>query len=221
VNLLKKHQLTYLRAQLFKPRTNPDSFQGIGEKGVEVLNALREIYPEVKFVCEAGSVEQLQFLAPIADAIQIGARNMQNFELLKRIGDYFDQRHDFVLLKRGFANSVSEWLEAARYIAQSGVPQDKIVLCERGSRSLTSPTGVHLDFLAALEAKQKGMRVIIDPSHGTKRTEFVLPLARASLQLNLDGLMIECHPCPKESVSDAAQALSIEELDQFIINSIK
>lgn len=223
VELLQKHGLSYLRAQIFKPRTNPDSFQGLGIGGLSMLKTLRTKYTmeQLKFVCEVGSTEQLQVVASDASVIQIGARNMQNFELLKAIGKNFMAHHEFVLLKRGFANTVEEWLESARYIMLSGVPKERIVLCERGSRSLTSPTGVALDFLAALEAKKSGFRVIIDPSHGTKKREFVVPLARASLQLGLDGLMLECHPWPEKSVSDAAQALSLEEIEEFIVTSLK
>jgi 3-deoxy-7-phosphoheptulonate synthase len=216
-DLLRKYNLTYLRTQLYKPRTNPDSFQGLGTKGLEILMKLRTLYPqnELKFVCEAGSVEQLRIVAPLASVIQIGARNMQNFELLKAVGSELAPHHEFVLLKRGFANTVEEWLESAKYLIQGGVPKNKIILCERGSRSLTSPTGVQLDFIAALEAKKSGFKIIIDPSHGSKRSEFVLPLARASLQLNLDGVMIECHPEPSKSVSDAKQALSLIEMEGF------
>lgn len=211
-----------MRTQLYKPRTNPDSFQGLGDKGVEILKELRKKYSkeELKFVCETCSVEQLEKITPWASVIQIGARNMQNFELLKSTGQYLSDEHDFVLLKRGFANTVEEWLESARYLMHGGVPKEKIVLCERGSRSLTSPTGVQLDFIAALEAKKHGFRVIIDPSHGSKKSEFVLPLARASLQLGLDGIMVECHPRPSESVSDAKQALSLEEIEEFIRTSL-
>jgi 3-deoxy-7-phosphoheptulonate synthase len=220
IKLMRKYNLSYLRAQLYKPRTNPDSFQGLGEQGLDVLAKIRKEYnsQEIKFVCEAGSPEQLAVIAPEASVIQIGARNMQNFELLKRVGSYLNASHDYVLLKRGFANTVEEWLEAARYLVQGGVPAHKVFLCERGSRSLTSPTGVHLDFLAALEAKKSGFKVLIDPSHGTKKSEFVLPLAKAALQLDLDGLMIECHPCPEKSVSDAKQALSLEAVEEFIKN---
>jgi 3-deoxy-7-phosphoheptulonate synthase len=218
--LLQRYQLPYIRAQLFKPRTNPDSFQGVGEAGLKIFEELKQNFPGIKLVSEAGSTEQLKFLAPHVAGLQIGARNMQNFELLKRVGEFFGPQHDFVLLKRGFANTVAEWLEAARYVIKSGVPAHKLILCERGSRSLTSPTGVHLDFLAALEAKKAGYRVMIDPSHGTKKNEYVIPLARASQQLGLDGLMLECHPCPEASVSDAAQALSLEQLEQFITTSL-
>jgi len=185
---------------------------------LKCLAGLRAQYSteEIGFVCEAGSVEQLGVIAPYASIIQIGARNMQNFELLKATGKHTGATVDYVLLKRGFANTVDEWLEAANYLIQGGVPKEKIVLCERGSRSLTSPTGVQLDFIAALEAKKAGYQVIVDPSHGSKRSEFVLPLAKASLQLGLDGLMIECHPRPSESFSDAQQAITIESLESFI-----
>jgi len=220
--LLKRHGLKYLRTQLFKPRTNPDSFQGLGDAGVKILEELRKSYSrdELKFVCEACSTDQLATIAPWASVIQIGARNMQNFELLKAVGKHISDDHDYVLLKRGFANTVDEWLEAARYLIQGGVPKDKVVLCERGTRSLTSPTGVQLDFIAAMEAKKSGFMVITDPSHGSKSSEFVIPLAKAGLQLGLDGLMIECHPRPSESVSDAKQAISIEAVEEFIKNHI-
>lgn len=222
VELLVKYKLVYLRAQLYKPRTNPDSFQGLGVKGLEILEKLRTKYSHetLKFVCEAGSVEQLKVVAPMASIIQIGARNMQNFELLKAVGSFLKVEHDYVLLKRGFANTVEEWLESAKYLIQGGVPKEKILLCERGSRSLTSPTGVQLDFIAALEAKKSGYKVMLDPSHGAKKSEFVLPLARASLALNLDGIMIECHPEPLKSVSDAKQALSLEEMEDFFKSSL-
>ena len=220
--MLRRQGLTYLRTQLFKPRTNPDSFQGLGPEGVSILRTLRERYSkdELKFVCEACSTDQLGVIAPWASVIQIGARNMQNFELLKAVGKHISTNTDYVLLKRGFANTVEEWLESARYLVQGGVQKDKIVLCERGTRSVTSPTGVQLDFIAAMEAKKSGFKVIIDPSHGSKKSEFVLPLARASLQLGLDGIMVECHPRPKESVSDAKQALSLEETEEFIKTSL-
>jgi 3-deoxy-7-phosphoheptulonate synthase len=220
--MLKKHGLTYLRTQLFKPRTNPDSFQGLGKEGVNILENLRKTYSasEIKFVCEACSVEQLEIIAPWASVIQIGARNMQNFELLKAVGKNFSGVNDLVLLKRGFANTVEEWLASAQYLIQGGVPREKVVLCERGTRSVTSPTGVQLDFIAAMEAKKSGLKVIIDPSHGSKKSEFVIPLAKASLQLGLDGIMVECHPRPAESISDAKQAISLEEAEAFIKSSL-
>ena len=141
---------------------------------------------------------------------------MQNFELLKYVSKNFDKdKHDFVLLKRGFANTNKEWISSAEYLMKGGVPKDKIVLCERGSRSLTSPTGVSLDFINALSAKAQGFAVIIDPSHGAKDRKYVLPLAHAAMAMDFDGLMIEAHPKPDESVSDREQAISLEALRTF------
>ena len=207
----------YIRAQIYKPRTNPNSFQGLGVEGLHILEELQEKYQDAfSFVMEACSVEQLETIAPYASIIQIGARNMQNFELLKSIGKVFDdEQHDYVLLKRGFSNTVAEWVDAAEYIIQSGVPKERILLCERGTRTFTSPTGVHLDFLCALEAQAHGFNVVIDPSHGTKDRKYVLPMAQASLALNFDGVMIECHPEPDKSVSDAKQAISLEACEDF------
>lgn len=220
--MLSRQQIKYIRTQLFKPRTNPDSFQGLGLEGVEILKELRKTYSpdQLRFVCEACSSDQLDIIAPWAAIIQIGTRNMQNFELLKAVGKKINDSHDYVLLKRGFANTVEEWLESARYLIQGGVPKEKVLLCERGTRSVTSPTGVQMDFIAALAAKKAGYKVVLDPSHGSKKAEYVIPLANASLALGLDGVMIECHPKPKESVSDAAQALSIEETEKFIKESL-
>lgn len=220
--MLFRQGIPYIRTQLYKPRTSPDSFQGLGKDGEAILKQLRETYrdDQLKFVCEACSIAQLAVIAPWASIIQIGARNMQNFELLKAVGPVIHEKTEYVLLKRGFANTVEEWLESARYLIQSGVPKEKIILCERGTRSVTSPTGVQMDFIAALAAKKAGFAVILDPSHGTKKAEYVAPVAKACLALGLDGIMIECHPEPKKSVSDAAQALSIEEAENLIKESL-
>ncbi len=218
-NILRKHDVTYMRTQVYKPRTKPDSFQGLGAAdGIPVLNKLRETYSidQLKFVAEVCSEEQLAAIADHVQVIQIGARNMQNFELLKVVGKYIKD-HDFVLLKRGFANTLEEWLSAAEYLAYFGVPKNKIVLCERGSRSLTSPTGVHLDLIAAMMGQKAGYKVVIDPSHGSKQREFVIPLAKAALAMDFDGVMIECHPEPAKSVSDAAQAISLEDAEEFLL----
>jgi 3-deoxy-7-phosphoheptulonate synthase len=217
--LCVESNITYLRAQVFKPRTSPYSFQGLGAEGVEVLKKIRNQYSthEIKFVTEVCSTEQLDLIAPYTNVIQIGARNMQNFELLKSIKTYFDEsKHDFVLLKRGFANTVDEWIAASQYLINSGIPKEKIVLCERGIRNFASPTGVTLDFIGALKAKSYGYRVICDPSHGTKSREFVAPLAMASMAIGVDGVIVECHPTPSESISDAKQAISLEEARALI-----
>jgi 3-deoxy-7-phosphoheptulonate synthase len=208
--------LTYIRTQVYKPRTNPNSFQGMGDEGIKILKDLRSTYPidSIKYVCEVCSNDQFNSVKDIASIIQIGARNMQNFELLKYVASNFSS--DYILLKRGFSNTLEEWLSSAEYLISGGVSKDKIILCERGSRTHTSPTGVSLDFINAMMAKEAGFKVIIDPSHGSKEARFVLPLAAAAQAMDFDGVMIEAHPNPSESVSDKAQAISLEDLELFI-----
>lgn len=219
IPFLKKHNLKYLRAPLFKPRTHPDSFQGLGISGIKIANFLK--LQGAKLVIEVCSKDQLESVISLTSIIQIGARNMQNFELLKDIGKIYSQidmsEKPFVMLKRGFGNNFNEWLNSALYLEKYGVPKNKIILCERGTRNSCSPTGVTLDFGMALKAKaETDYKIIVDPSHGSSDDRLVLPLTKASLFLNLDGLMIEAHPTPKQSVSDAHQAISLLELDRFL-----
>lgn len=208
--------LTYIRTQVYKPRTNPNSFQGMGVEGIALLKELKQEqkYQDLKLVCEVCSCEHFDNLKDIASIIQIGARNMQNFELLKYVATNFSNQ-DYVLLKRGFANNLDEWIAAAEYLINGGVPKEKIILCERGSRSFTSPTGVSLDLVAAFEAQAQGFHVVIDPSHGSKSRKYVLPLAQGALAMNFDGLMIEVHPNPDQSISDKDQAISLEAIRTF------
>jgi 3-deoxy-7-phosphoheptulonate synthase len=218
MNVAQDLDLTYIRAQVFKPRTNPTSFQGLGLEGIAILKEFKNSpeYSHFKFVCEVCSIEHFNMVKDVASIIQIGARNMQNFELLKYIGQHFDEaKHDYILLKRGFANNLQEWIASAHYLIAGKVKKEQIILCERGSRSYTSPTGVSLDFIAALSAQGEGFHVIIDPSHGSKDRRFVLPLAKAALAMNFDGVMLEVHPKPDESVSDKEQAISLEALKLF------
>lgn len=218
VQMAKEIGIVYIRAQVYKPRTNPDSFQGLGDVGIEILKQIKEEHSEeeIRLVCEVCSEKHFDNLKDLANIIQIGARNMQNFELLKYIAKNFDADiHDYVLLKRGFANTNSEWISSAQYLISGGVPKERVLLCERGSRSLTSPTGVSLDFINALKAKAQGFNVIIDPSHGAKDRQYVLPLASAALAMDFDGLMIEAHPNPDQSISDRAQAISLKAIKSF------
>lgn len=214
ITLINNLGTEYLRMPLFKPRTSPDSFQGLGLSGLPILKKMRTANPSLKFVTEVCSEKQFDLVNDFIDIVQIGARNMQNFELLKYVGK--NSKHEAILLKRGFASTFKEWMEAARYLMKEGVPREKIVLCERGSRLLSSPTGVVLDFVMALQAKDKGFKVIIDPSHGTKDKNYVLKLANASIAMDFDGLMIECHPDPEKSVSDSAQALTLQATSEFV-----
>jgi 3-deoxy-7-phosphoheptulonate synthase len=214
-SLAAKYQVPYLRTPLFKPRTHPDSFQGLGSEGIQILEKIRGDYPALQFVSEICSLEHLKQIQGKVEMLQIGARNMQNFELLKDIGK--NHSGEMVMLKRGFSNTLREWLSAAQYLIDYGVSKDKLILCERGTRNAQSPTGVTLDFGMAIKAKQlTGYHTIIDPSHGTAEASLVLPLAKAAMSLPFDGVMIECHPEPKASVSDAGQALSLEEMEMFL-----
>ncbi len=217
VDLAVKYKLRYLRTPLFKPRTHPESFQGLGVEGLHILKQIREMAPSLEFVSEVCSLEQLKLIQGHVEILQIGARNMQNFELLKDIGR--NHKGEFVMLKRGFSNTLREWLASAQYLVEYGVSKNKIILCERGTRNSSSYSGVTLDFAMALKAKQMtGFSVIVDPSHGSADNSVVLPLAKAASSLGLDGVMIECHPFPKESFSDAHQALSLEEMEIFLGN---
>jgi 3-deoxy-7-phosphoheptulonate synthase len=218
VDICKKRNIPFFRAQLFKPRTSPKSFQGLGAEGLDIINYL--LGQGLQLVSEASSLEQLKIVGSFARIIQIGARNMQNFEFLKRVGKEVDfsrtESTPFVMLKRGFQNTLEEWLASAQYLEQSGVPASQIILCERGTRNFASPTGVTLDLALAYQAKiNTPYHVIVDPSHGTRLSTLVLPMAKAILAMDFDGLMLEIHPRPSESLSDAQQAVSLEDFDSF------
>lgn len=217
VPFMKKWNLKYLRAPIFKPRTHPDSFQGVGEAGLPILEYLKASGFEL--VIEVCSIEQLKTALPFASILQIGARNMQNFEFLKSIGPVLKNSNakPYVMLKRGFGNTYEEWLNCALYLEKYGVEQKQIILCERGTKNHCSPSGVTLDFGIALKAKQEThYKVILDPSHGSSDDRLVLPLTQGILKMPFDGVMIESHPCPKQSVSDAQQAISIQDLERFL-----
>lgn len=222
VNVAKKHGLVYFRANLFKPRTNLHSFQGLGRKGLPIIEFL--LNHQMQLVSEAGSLEQLELVQTYASVVQIGARNMQNFELLKMVGKKLDfaSSNQMVMLKRGFANNIHEWLSSAEYLEKSGVPRNRLVLCERGSRNWAAPNGITLDLALAWKVKQEtDYKVIIDPSHGTKESSLVLPLAKAAMALDFDGLMIETHPHPLESLSDPQQAIRPTALDEFLSQQLQ
>ncbi len=216
-----KQGIKYFRANIFKPRTNPNSFQGLGLKGLPVIEYLHK--QGFKLVTEACSLGQLDIVKDFASMIQIGTRNMQNFELLKAMGrtvDFSSGRYQ-VMLKRGFANNMAEWLSSAEYLEQSGVPRDKIILCERGSRNHAAPSGVTLDLALAYKVKMEtNYKVIVDPSHGTRESSLVLPLAKAALAMDFDGLMIETHPKPLESMSDPQQAVRPNAIDSFFTENL-
>ncbi len=196
-----------MRGGAFKPRTSPYTFQGLGEKGLEYLvNAARK--HGLPVVTELMDVRQLDtFMKYDVDVIQIGTRNMQNFDLLKEVG-----RVDRpVILKRGMAATITEWLMSAEYIAAGG--NHKIIFCERGVRSFETAYRNMLDVTAVPVLKREThLPVIIDPSHAGGKAWMVPALARAAVAAGADGLLVEMHPCPNEAWCDADQALTPEEL---------
>lgn len=200
----------FFRGGAFKPRTSPYAFQGLGEEGLKILAEVRDTYG-LKIVTEALDEASVDLVERYADMIQIGARNMQNFSLLRRVG----KSHLPVLLKRGLSAMLDEWLLAAEYIMAEGNYQ--VVLCERGVRTFAQHTRNTLD-LAAIPAVRRisHLPVIIDPSHGTGKNYMVTPLARAGVAVGADGLIIEVHDQPERALSDGAQALTLDQYDRLV-----
>jgi 3-deoxy-7-phosphoheptulonate synthase len=211
---VKKAGANILRGGAFKPRTSPYAFQGLGEEGLKLLARARE-ETGMPIVTEVMNVNQVSLVAEYADIMQIGARNMQNFDLLKAVGDAKKP----VLLKRGLAATIKEWLMSAEYIASRG--NFDIILCERGIRTFETYTRNTLDLAAVAAVKELShLPVIVDPSHGTGRRSMILPMSRAALAVGADGLSIEVHPHPEEALSDGDQSLLPEEFNE-IAESLK
>lgn len=203
-----------LRGGVYKPRTSPYAFQGLGLEGLEILAEVRRRY-DIPVVTEVMSIAQIEAVAAHADMLQIGSRNMQNYDLLKALGSAGKP----VLLKRGLAATIEEFLMAAEYILSHGNPF--VVLCERGIRSFDTHTRNVLDLGAVAALKQlTHLPVIVDPSHAVGKRELVAPLAKAAVACGADGLIVECHPEPEKSVSDARQALSLEDMVN-LVHSLK
>src|ERR1700737_3267882 len=200
----------FFRGGAVKPRTSPYSFQGLGEEGWKIMAEVREKFG-LKIVAEALDENAVDLVEQHADMIQIGARNMQNFSLLRRAG----RSKLRGVLKRGRAAMLDEWLLAAEYIMAEGNYQ--IVLCERGVRTFAQHTRNTLD-LAAIPAVRRisHLPVIVDAAHGTGRNYMVTPLARAGVAVGADGLMIEVHARPDEALSDGVQALTLDEYEQRV-----
>jgi 3-deoxy-7-phosphoheptulonate synthase len=208
--IVRRSGARFFRGGAYKPRTSPYAFQGLGEEGLKILADVREAYG-LKIVTEALDEHGVDLVERYGDMIQLGARNMQNFSLLKRAG-----RSPLpVLLKRGLAATLDEWLLAAEYIMAEG--NYNVVLCERGIRTFAQHTRNTLD-LAAIPAVRRvsHLPVVIDPSHGTGKNYMVTPLARAGVATGADGLIIEVHDQPERALSDGAQALTLEQYEQLV-----
>ena len=200
----------FFRGGAYKPRTSPYAFQGLGEEGLKILAEVRKAYG-LKIVTEALDENAVDLIERYGDMIQIGARNMQNFSLLRRAG----RSHLPVLLKRGMAATLEEWLLAAEYIMAEGNYQ--IVLCERGVRTFAQHTRNTLDF-AAIPAVRRisHLPILIDPSHGTGKNYMVAAMARAGVAAGADGLLIEAHDQPEHALCDSAQALRLDQYERLV-----
>jgi 3-deoxy-7-phosphoheptulonate synthase len=200
----------FFRGGAFKPRTSPYAFQGLGEDGLKILEEIRETFG-LKIVTEALDEAGVDLVERYADVIQIGARSMQNFTLLRRVG----KSRLPILLKRGLSATLDEWLLAAEYIMSEGNYQ--VVMCERGIRTFAQHTRNTLD-LSAIPAVRRisHLPVIVDPSHGSGKNYMVTPLARAGVAVGADGLIIEVHDRPDHALCDGAQALTLVQYEQLV-----
>ncbi|MBI1749719.1 MAG: 3-deoxy-7-phosphoheptulonate synthase [Acidobacteria bacterium] len=198
------------RGGAYKPRTSPYSFQGLGEPGLQVLAKVRERFG-LGIITEAVDNESLDLVEQYADVIQIGARNMQNFSLLKRAG----RAKKPVLLKRGMSATLDEFLMAAEYIMAEG--NYNVILCERGVRTFSDFTRNTLDLSVIPAVKKRShLPIVVDPSHGTGRRHKVLPLSRAGIAAGADGLLVEVHHQPDRALSDGMQSILPDEFDQLV-----
>jgi 3-deoxy-7-phosphoheptulonate synthase len=199
----------FFRGGAFKPRTSPYAFQGKGEDGLKILADVRDQYG-LNIVTEAMDERGVDLVEKYGDCIQIGARNMQNFSLLKYVG----QTRKPVLLKRGLAATLDEFMLAAEYIMSEG--NYDVILCERGIRTFGDHARNTMDLsIVPAVHRMTHLPIIIDPSHGTGRNYMVNPLARAGVAVGADGLIIEIHPCPEEALCDGAQALTLDQYSEL------
>ncbi|SFI39611.1 3-deoxy-7-phosphoheptulonate synthase [Selenomonas caprae] len=214
-DIVKAAGAQFLRGGAYKPRTSPYSFQGLEEEGLKYLAEARE-RTGLRVVTEVTTVEAIESVVKYADMLQVGARNMQNFGLLKEVGKCGKP----VLLKRGLAATIDEWLNAAEYIMNAGNPN--VVLCERGIRTYETYTRNTLDLSAVAAVKHLShLPIIVDPSHGTGKWRMVKPMAFAAIAAGADGLMMEVHPNPAKALSDGPQSLTPENYQEVMAGIYK
>lgn len=200
---------TMLRGGAYKPRTSPYAFQGLEEEGLKYMQIAKQ-ETGLSTICEVTSLPALETAIKYVDMLQIGARNMQNFSLLKEVG----RSKLPVLLKRGLSATIDEWLNAAEYIIAEGNPN--VVLCERGIRTFETATRNTLDISAVPVVHSKShLPILVDPSHATGVRNYVLPLSKCAIASGADGLMIEVHPNPPCALSDGPQSLTFEQFDEL------
>lgn len=201
----------FLRGGAYKPRTSPYSFQGHGEKALELLARVRGV-ANLGIVTEVMDTADLDKVAQVADIIQIGSRNMQNFSLLKKLGTI----NKPILLKRGLAATIEDWLMAAEYILAAGNPN--VILCERGIRTFDSQYTRNTLDLSAIPVLRSltHLPIMIDPSHATGHADYVMPMTKAAITAGADSIMVEVHPNPVQALSDGPQSLTIEQYEQLM-----
>ena len=208
---VKKQGATALRAGIFKLRTSFDSFQGLGESGLTLLERVKK-QTSILTVSEITDPRQIKSLEPLVDIYQVGTRNMYNYELLKELGNLSKP----VLLKRAFSARIEEWLKATDYLIKNG--NDQVILCERGIRTFENKTRNTLDLNAvAFLKKESPFPVFVDPSHGTGLSSLVAPMSQAAVCAGADGILVEVHPHPEKALCDADQALSFPDFEQLIL----
>jgi 3-deoxy-7-phosphoheptulonate synthase len=209
-DFLLKHGVRLMRAGAYKPRTSPYAFQGMGREGLDILARVRE-QTGIGIVTELMDTDNADAVEEAADIIQIGTRNMQNFSLLRRVS----RTAKPVLLKRGMSATLEEWLMAAEYVMAGG--NYNVILCERGVRTFSDHSRNTLDLSVIPPAKHLShLPILVDPSHGTGRRDYVPPMALASLAGGADGLLIEVHPDPDHAVSDGAQSLTFAAFEKLL-----
>jgi 3-deoxy-7-phosphoheptulonate synthase len=207
---VKKAGAKVLRGGAFKPRSSPYSFQGLGERGLQLLQSAATTH-DLKLVSEVMDVSQIGLIERYCDIFQVGARNMQNYTLLRELG----KTRKPVLLKRGIAATIEEWLLSAEYVLSGG--NERVILCERGIRTFESYTRNTLDISAIPVVKKRShLPIIADPSHGTGRRDKVAPMARAAVAAGADGLIIEVHCDPDRALSDGAQSMYPAQFDRLM-----
>ncbi len=206
---VKKSGAQFLRGGAYKPRTSPYAFQGLEEEGLKLLKEAKDA-TGLRVITEVTSEKAVETADKYADMFQVGARNVQNFQLLREIG----RSKKPGLFKRGNATTIEEWLNAAEYIMSEG--NYNVVLCERGIRTFETATRNTLDLSAVPVIKSLShLPIIVDPSHAAGKAEYVPPLSRAAIAAGADGLIVEVHPCPRCALSDAAQQLTPEVFDNL------
>lgn len=208
--IVKKAGIKILRGGAFKPRTSPYSFQGMGKDGLKILEKAKKL-TGLKIITEVMDATEIELVAEYADILQVGTRNMQNTKLLQNLGKIKKP----VLLKRNYSATLAEFLLSAEYILSNG--NDQVILCERGIRTFVEYTRNTLDLNIVPAIKLLShLPIIVDPSHGTGRHDFIIPMSRAALAAGADGLIVEMHPKPEEATSDGEQSLKPEKLFQLM-----